>query len=78
MKLLFTVPALALVAITLTACSTSRTCPTGQTAVSLVDGVLVYEPVYRPCDPLTAPGYNGGLSDGPMRPANPGEAWWDF
>lgn len=68
-------------ATSLGACTiTARQCPTGQTAVSLADGVLIYEPVMGACPhyPSLSPSGGSSLSDGPMPAPAPGDEWWNL
>ena len=68
--------AISAVTLTLAACTTTRQCPTGFTAVSMVDGVLTYTPVMGSCsfDSIS----NGSLSDGPMAKPEAGQEWWNI
>lgn len=69
--------AIAALALTVAACSTTRQCPTGQTAVSLVNDVLTYTPVMGACPTYSSPGPNTGgvFADGHMPAPAPGMGW---
>lgn len=66
--------------LTLSACTMSvRQCPTGQTAVSLENGVLVYTPVMGLC-PIPksiGPNTSGVFADGHLPAPTPGSEWWN-
>lgn len=69
--------AIGAITVALAACTTTRQCPTGFTAVSMVDGVLTYTPVMGSCGSFDSIS-NGSLSGGRMEAPEAGKEWWSI